>query len=124
MKNISITLLLLCFFAGTAFSQAAQPVTGKEYLKLSKKEREQIVASFIKDIKKQGVTVSKNAVFYCNRLDSLYAKTPRLLIEPVWKVLKTAMIMEYDWKEKGVDPDKLAKEWLGDKVYKRNKARL
>lgn len=122
MKKIIAALLLIAFCASLSFAQN-KPITGNEYLKLNKKDRVQLVTSFIKDIKKQGVIVSKGAIFYCQRLDNLYAKRPNLLTEPAWKVLKTAMIMEYDWKIKGVDSDILAKEWLGDKLYNKNKER-
>ena len=46
-------------------------------------------------------------------------KTQQLAI-----VLKTLIIMEYDWTQKGVDKDQLARQFLGDALYKQNKARL
>lgn len=122
MKKLIIALLLTAFCAGSAFAQD-KPLTGNDYLKLNKSDRFKLVTSFINDVKKEGVTISKGATFYCKKLDSLYARKPNLLTEPAWKVLKTSMIMEYDWKVKGVDSDTLAKEWLGEKLYNKNKER-
>lgn len=123
MKKILIALLFIAFCAGISYA-ADKPITGNDWIKISKKDRAQLVTSFIKDMKKEGVTISNSAVFYCKKLDSLYQKKPNLLTEPVWKVLKTTIIMEYDWKQKGVNSDALAKEWLGDKLYNKNKVRL
>lgn len=122
MRKIISALLIIAFCAGLAFAQG-KPVTGNDWLKVDKKARIQLAKDFIKDVKKQGVTISKDAPFYCKKLDRLYEKKPNLLSEPVWKVLKTAVIMEYDWKEKGVDKDTLAREWLGEKLYNKNKER-
>lgn len=116
MKKIIIALLITAFCSGIAFAQA-KPVTGNDWLKVNKKARAQLVTNFLQEAKKQGVSISKDATFYCKKLDSLYTKKPNLLGEPVWKVLKTAIIMEYDWKEKGIDQDTIAKEWLGEKLY-------
>jgi len=122
MRKIVIALSIVILFTTLAFAQA-KSVTGSDWLRVDKKTRTQLVANFIQDVKKEGVIISKDATFYCQRLDKLYARKPNLLNEPVWKVLKTSMIMEYDWKEKGVDQDKLAKEWLGEKLYNKNKER-
>ena len=118
MKRVIISLLMISLFAGIAFAQGA-PATGSEWLKVDKKTRAQLVTDFIQEMNKQDVTISKNTTFYCKKLDKLYAKKPNLLTEPVWKVLKTAMIMENDWRVKGQDPDAIAKDWLGEKLYNR-----
>jgi hypothetical protein len=120
-KVIAITLAVLLFTA-PALAQGRE-VTGNEWLKVDQKSKLVLVNDFIKQMKAQGVTISKGAEFYCKKLDRVYTKKPNLVSEPVWKVLKTAIIMEYDWKQKGVDPDQLAKDWLGDEPYKKNKAR-
>jgi hypothetical protein len=122
MKKVFAALLIIVFCAGIVFAQA-RPVTGGDWLKVDKKTRIQLVKNFVRDVKKEGVTVFKDAVFYCQKLDKLYATKPSLLTEPVWKVLKTAIIMEYDWNEKGVDQDTLARQWLGEKLYDKNKER-
>jgi hypothetical protein len=44
--------------------------------------------------------------------------------EDLTKVLKTLIIMEYDWKQKNVDRDELARQWLGEEGYKANLQRL
>ena len=122
MKKIITALLLITFCAAFTHAQD-RPVTGNEWLKVDKNARVQLVASFIQDMKKQGVVISKDAVFYCKKLDLVYAKKPNLLTEPVWKVLKTDIIMEYDWKVAGKDSDAIAKEWLSEKLYDKNKER-
>lgn len=125
MKRIIIALLITVLFAGPALAQANRvPITGNEWLKVDKQTRGQLVKDFMRDVKKEGVTISKSAEFYCQKMDKLYAKKPNLLPEPVWKVLKTAMIMECDWKVKGKDPDVIAKEWLGDKLYNKWKKKF
>lgn len=123
MKRIISALLISVFCSSVAFAQA-KAVTGNDWLKVNNKTRLQLVANFLQEVKKQGVTVSKDALFYSKKLDSLYAKKPVLLSEPVWKVLKTAIIMEYDWKEKGINQDVVAKNWLGEKLYNKWKERL
>lgn len=122
MKKIIIALLLAAFCSCFAYAQG-QPATGNEWLKVDKKTRVQLVNSFMQDMKKEGVTISKGTVFYCKKLDRLYAKKPNLLTEPVWKVLKTAMIMEHDWSVQGQSPDVVAKNWLGEDLYAKWKAK-
>jgi hypothetical protein len=108
--------LVTFLFAGIAFAQG-NPVTGNDWLKVNKNARIQLVNDFIKAMKKEGVTISKSAQHYCEKVDKVLAKHPNALPAPVWKTLKTAMIMDNDWKVRGQDPDKLAKDWLGDKLY-------
>ena len=116
MRQIVTALLIVSLFTGIAFAQG-NPVTGNEWLKVDKNTRGKLVTNFIQEMKTHGVTISKDVTFYCQKLDKLYAKKPNLLAEPVWKVLKTAMIMENDWKVKGQDPDAAARDWLGEKLY-------
>lgn len=124
MRKIIPVLLItaLCLSAGVAFANG-KPITGNDWIKVDKKAHVQLVTDFIRQAKKEGVTISKEPVFYCQKLDKLYERKPNMLGEPVWKVLKTSIIMEYDWKQKGVDQDKLAREWLGEKLYNKNKER-
>jgi len=116
MKRMIAASLIILFCAGLAFAQE-NIVTGNEWIKVDKKARIQLVTDFMREMKQQGVKISKDAAFYCQKLDKLYAKKPNLLNDPVWKVLKTAMIMERDWSVTGKDPDTIAREWLGDKLY-------
>lgn len=118
MSKIIAALLLVALCATFLYAQD-KAATGSEWLKVSKKDGIQLVASFMQDMRKQGVTISKDAKFYCKKLDRLYERKPNLSSDPVWKVLKTAMIMERDWNVKGKDADTIAKEWLGEKLYKR-----
>jgi hypothetical protein len=119
MKKLMTALLLTVFCTSLVYAQSGAPATGADWLKVNKKAREQLVTSFIQDMKKEGVIITKSPVFYCKKLDALYERKTNLLGDPVWKVLKTAMIMECDWSVKGKDPDVVAKEWLGEKLYKR-----
>ena len=111
-------LLITALYSGIVFAQA-KPITGNDWLKVDKKTRVQLVMNFMKDVKNDGVAISKDTKFYCQKLDKLYAKKPNLLTDPVWKVLKTAMIMECDWKVNGKDPDAIARDWLGEDLYKK-----
>jgi hypothetical protein len=98
--------------------------TGTDYLKLSKPQRVSTVKMFKEEAAKQGAVITKDPIFYCKKLDALYAKHPKMVNESFVKTLKTLIIMEYDWNQKGVDKDALAKQWLGDDLYNANKARL
>lgn len=119
MKRLIIALLLTIFCVSLAHAQQGAPVTGREWLKVDKKARGQLVTSFIQQMKTEGVTISKDPVFYCKKLDSLYAKKPNLVADPVWKVLKTAAIMQCDWSVKDKSADEIAKDWLGGELYKK-----
>jgi hypothetical protein len=116
MKRLLTALLLTALCASFSYAQQNAP-TGRDWQKFGQKTKEQLVSSFMQQMKKEGVTIKKSAVFYYKKLDSLYVKKPNLLPEPVWKVLKTAIIMERDWSVRGKDPDAVAKEWLGEKLY-------
>jgi len=103
---------------------AAQVFTGLDYLKLDKRQRVQVVKNAKSDLAKEGVIVRKDPTFYCRSLDSLYANNPNMKKEEFAKVLKTIIIMEYDWDQRGVDKDALARQWLGEDTYRANKARV
>lgn len=98
--------------------------TGVDYLKLSKTQRVEAVKRFETVAKQQGITITKDPIFYCMRLDTFYAKHPAMQKESLDSVIKTLVIMEYDWSQKGVDKDTLAKQWLGNDLYTANKARI
>ena len=118
MRKIIAALLIVFLFTGIAFAQG-KPLTGNEWLKVDKNTRMQLVKDFVQKMTKDGVTISKDATFYCKKLDKLYTKKPNLLAEPVWQVLEIAMIMECDWKVKGEDPDATARRLLGEELYKK-----
>ena len=118
--NAAIALFLI---AGLSFAEESA-FTGQDYLKLSKRQRVDIVTSYINDAKEGGVVIKNKPVFYCRKLDAFYDKHNDMKKESLPIVLKTLVIMEYDWQQKGVDKDKLAKEWLGDDLYTANKTRL
>lgn len=113
-----IMLIAACAFAAEA------AITGNNYMKMPKRQRVSTVSGLISGAKTGGVTVKKTPVFYCKALDAFYAKHTNMTKQPLAIVLKTLIIMEYDWSEKGVDKDVLAKQWLGDASYKANRNRL
>ncbi len=127
-KNIIIfTISIFVSISVFAFAQAnaaAPGFTGKNWAALSNAQKVSEVKAFIKDLKTKGITVKGAPAEYCRKLDSFYAANPNLKNEEAGKTLKTLMIMEYDWEAKGGDKDAIAKEWLGDELYKKNKARL
>lgn len=122
MKTLSVLIGIV--LAATWVFAAEAAFNGNDYLKLSKRQRVSTVSDLIQGAKKGGVIVKKDPVFYCRGLDSLYAKNPKMKSEPLVTVLKTLIIMEYDWDQKGVDKEKLARDWLGETSYKANKSRL
>ncbi len=118
-----IAFILTASFFFTSRAPGAPSFTGNDWVKLRKLEKVQEVKAFIKALRTQGVIVKLDPIFYCKRLDRVYVKHPNLKKEEVAKTLKTSMIMEYDWEEKGVDKETLAKQWLGEELYQKNKAR-
>ncbi len=118
LLNIVIGLLLIT----TASFAEQDTVTGRDYLELSKRQRVRIVSNFKKEAGRLGVTIRQGPIHYCKMLDKFYKKHPEHKKEALGMVLKTLMIMEYDWAEKGVDKDELARKWLGDDLYNANKA--
>lgn len=124
-NKLMVFLLVISLFASAAFAQnAANQFTGNDYLSTSKQNRIQSVTSLISDARQGGVTIKQSPVSYCMKLDSFYGKHPDMKNQPLAVVLKTLIVMEYDWSQKGVDKEQLAKEWLGDKIYQENKTRL
>lgn len=123
MKKLLIAILFTALCVTSGFAQN-KTFTGKDWVALTQKQKIDAVSDFISDAKKQGVAIKNDAIFYCKRMDSFYAKNPRTLGEAPGEILKTLMIMEYDWKVKGSDPEMTAKNWLGDKLYADNKKRL
>lgn len=124
MRKITVIFLILVI-CGSAF--AADPVlhfSGQDYLSLSYQQRAEVIASFIERGKNRGITISKGPIFYCRKLDAFYAKHQDFAKEALFTVLKTLIIMEYDWGKKGLDKDLLARKWLGDDLYETNKFRL
>lgn len=124
MKKIFAVIMISVLLAPAAWAADSQgQFTGSDYLKLTNRDKIQLVAVSIANVKKEGVSIKSSPVFYCQKLDSFFMTHPEYKKEAVGKVLKTLIIMEYDWAQKGVDKDALAKEWLGDEVYRQNKRR-
>ena len=124
MKNHRIAMITISMLAAASVFAAQAVFTGFDYLKMDKRQRVATVQMFKEEAGKQGATIKKDPIFYCKRLDDFYAKNPSMKKEPFVNVLKTLAIMEYDWGVKGVDKDALAKQWLGDNLYKANKSRV
>jgi len=118
-----LCLLLAMSFAAVSCAQE-KAFTGADYLKLGKPQRVQVVKQYKENAKKDGVTITKDNIFYCRSLDAFYAKHPDMQKENFNGIMKTLAIMQYDWDKKGVDKDALAKQWLGDDLYRANKSRL
>ena len=103
--------------------KAQKSFDGNDWLSLSKRDRANAVTNYIAAAKKQGILIKKTPVFYARKLDTFYINE-KVRREPVEKILKTLIIMEYDWSQSGRSKDELARSWLGDDVYKKNKERL
>lgn len=120
----AIVFVMCISTAAVAANKSTLPgFTGKNWTALSNAQKVNEVTAFIKDLKTKGIVVKGPAVAYCRKLDNFYAANPKLIDEEVGKTLKTLMIMEYDWEIKGKSKDAVAKEWLGDELYQKNKAR-
>ena len=112
--SIVILVILLCAFS--VYAESKPRFSGQDYLNLSYQKRAEVIASFIEHGKNRGITISKGPIFYCRKLDTFYAKHPDFAKEALFTVLKTLMIMEYDWNKKGLDKDLLARKWIGGGV--------
>ena len=124
MSNLikrSVIFLFSIFICGGLM---ASEFTGNDWVNMTKRQRLKSMKTFIKNAGSGGVTIKKDAVYYSRKLDAFYDAHQDLLTQPVSKTLKTLIIMEYDWRERGVDQDKQAKEWLGEDLYKANKERM
>lgn len=126
MKNSKLIKICAVIFVGLfLFSTLTQAAlfTGNDWMKLSSARKTAEVKAFIKDVGSQGVIVKGDPAEYSSRLDRVYKKHPNLLAQEVAKTLKTVMIMQYDWEVKGVSKDTIARQWLGEELYNKNKAR-
>lgn len=117
-----IAFILIAPFFFNSKAHGAPLFTGNDWVKLRNVQKVAEVKAYISTLRSQGITVKLDPIFYCKRLDGVYIKHPDLKQKEVAKTLKTAMIMEYDWEEKGIDKDTLAKQWLGEELYEKNKA--
>lgn len=117
-------ILLVTAFQSAAYPQSAKQPNGYDYLSMTNAGRMQTVASLIDGAKQGGVKIKQTPVAYCKKLDAFYAKSPDMRTRDLAVVLKTLIIMEYDWSQKGVDKDQLARQFLGEKLYQQNKIRL
>jgi len=117
MKKIVVVALILLLCGSSLFAaQSAPHFSGQDYLNLSYQKRAEVIASFIEHGKGRGITISKGPAFYCRKLDTFYAKHPDFAKEALFTVLKTLIIMEYDWDKRGLDKDLLACKWLGEEL--------
>jgi hypothetical protein len=124
MGSRKLFMIAMAMLTAASVFAAQAAFTGFDYLKMDSKQRVNTVKIFKEEAGKQGVAIKKDPIFYCKALDAFYAKNPNMKKEPFVNVLKTLVIMEYDWDKKGVDKDALARQWLGDANYKANKARM
>lgn len=124
MKYARWLVFVVAMLTAASLFAAQGTFTGADYLKLDKPQRVSTVKMFKEEARKQGAVISKDPIFYCKKLDTFYAKNPKMMSESFVKTLKTLIIMEYDWAQSGTDKDSLAKQWLGDDLYKANKVRL
>lgn len=122
MKKTLAVVAILCI-ATTACAQQ-KTFTGADYLKLNEKQKITTVSKMINEAGAKGIAIQHPPKFYCEKLETFYGKAPTMKEEPFATVLKTLMIMEYDWDQVGVNKEDLAKRTLGEDLYKANKTRL
>ena len=108
---------------GGIIAAPADGFTGNDYIKLSKRDRQKLITDFIDAAKRSGVTIRNLPVFYCRKVDDLYGRKPNLLPKPLVDVLMMHIVMAYDWSEPDIDPDSLARAYLGAQAYSANRSR-
>lgn len=81
------------------------------------------VDNYIKLYAQKGVIIRKSAQHYVDMIDEMSFKNPEMLKNPFYELLRFAAIVEYDF-DNGVNPDAMAKELLGDNIYRSNRQRL
>ncbi len=126
MKRTLVVLLLSILITAStvdAYGSSREP-TGNDYLSMQNRGRVQTVTALINGARQGGVTIKQSPVAYCKKLDAFYARHPDMKGQSLAIVLKTLIIMEYDWSQRGVDKDQLARQFLGEKLYQENKTRL
>jgi len=123
MRIIAVCVVSLALMVSVACAKE-QVFTGNEYLKLNAKQRIAVVSKMINNAGDAGIAIQYPPKFYCESLDAAYSRNPAMRPQPFAQVFKTLIIMEYDWDQRGVDKDELARRTLGEAAYKSNKARL
>lgn len=126
MACLSVTVLLVAAMASGASGATASggmPTAG-DYLAMSGKSRVSTVKALIEGAKEGGVKIRQTPISYCRKIDELLVRRPDMKGQSLAVVLKTIIVMDYDWDQKGVDKDQLARQFLGEEGYKKNKARL
>ena len=96
-KKILAVTAAVVLVASLALAEQAKQFTGNDYLAFSKQKRVEIVTALIRDAKAGGVRIRQTPVSYCRRLDAFYVRHPDMKTQQVAVVLKTLVIMEYDW---------------------------
>ncbi len=128
MNKLIVALsMCFCLTVSVVWAQASgKPTqfTGNEWSHLTKADRVKSISSSIRSGRERGIIIKKSSQFYSARIDAFYHEHPELVKEPVAGVLKTLIVMEYDWNQEGVDKDALAKKLLGEELYNKNKSRL
>lgn len=123
--RIIIALVCCLSLLSTVACAEEKTFTGSEYLKLTQKQKIALVSKMINEAGTKGIAIQQSPQFYCEKLATFYAKAPAMMVsEPFATVLKTLMIMEYDWDQAGVNKDELAKKTLDEATYRSNKDRL
>jgi hypothetical protein len=81
------------------------------------------VGEYIDRFAQRGVLIKKSPGHYAKFLDMLVPQMPGILDAPFMNVLSYIAIMEYDF-ENGQNKDELARQVLGEEIFRSNKARL
>ena len=81
------------------------------------------VENYIKLYAKKGIVIRRDPQVYVDMIDEMAINNKNILKNPFFEVLRFAAIVEYDF-DNGVDRDVLAKQLLGEQVYRSNRQRL
>jgi apolipoprotein N-acyltransferase len=85
--------------------------------------KEDILKYYIYEYGNNGIIIKNPPVLYVAMIDNLIQQNPSVENMPLYSILQTVSIIEYDFNN-GQDKDMLAKKVLGESAWKDNRERL
>ena len=120
-KQLIVALVLLLITTpaipkGATTQTGPKPqFTGKWFMEdLTREQRVEIVAGYLKTAKENGVTIRKSPTFYIVELYKEYDTSPQQMDYSVGAVIKTIALLYGDWQEEGKTEQQVFKETYGD----------
>ncbi|MDD4202461.1 MAG: apolipoprotein N-acyltransferase [Candidatus Omnitrophica bacterium] len=85
--------------------------------------KEDILKYYISEYANNGIVIKNPPALYVVMIDNLIQQNPSVANMPLYSILQTVSIIEYDFNN-GQDKDMLAKKVLGESAWKDNRERL